>query len=74
VVPPSVSVKDCAILVPIVSLELCTSRISNFIGSDKPSSPVTTLLNCTPCLKDVVGGGMRPRVKTSPVGRGLISM
>jgi hypothetical protein len=38
----------------------------------KPSCLVTTSPNCTPCLKDVVGGGMRPRAKTSPVGRGPI--
>jgi hypothetical protein len=44
------------------------------MGPDKPSSPVTTLANRTPCLKDVVGGGMRSRGKTSPVGRGPISM
>jgi hypothetical protein len=44
------------------------------MGPGKPSSPVTTSLNRTPCLKDVVGGGMRLRSKTSPVDRGLISM
>jgi hypothetical protein len=27
------------------------------MGASKPSSPITTLLNCTSCLKDVVGGG-----------------
>jgi hypothetical protein len=45
-----------------------------FMGPGKTSSPVTTSPNRTPCLKDVVGGGMRPRAKTSPVGRGRISM
>jgi hypothetical protein len=30
-----------------------------FMGPGKPSSPITTLPNHTPCLKDVVGGGMR---------------
>jgi hypothetical protein len=29
------------------------------MGSGKPSSLVTNSLNLTPCLKDVVGGGMR---------------
>jgi hypothetical protein len=53
--------------------ELCTNHISGFYGSDKPSSHVTTSSNRTPCLKDVVGGGMRQRAKTSPIGRGLIS-
>jgi hypothetical protein len=45
-----------------------------FMGPGNPSSHVTTSLNRTPCLKDVVGGGMRPRAKTSPVDRGLILM
>jgi hypothetical protein len=30
--PSSVSVKDCAILVPMVSLELCSDRMSGFYG------------------------------------------
>jgi hypothetical protein len=42
------------------------------MGSSKPSSIVTTSPNHTHCLKDVVGGGMRPRAKTSPVDKGLI--
>jgi hypothetical protein len=54
-----------------LSCVLTTCQI--FMGSDKLSSPVTTSLNHTPCLKDVVGGGMRPRAKTSPVDRGPIS-
>jgi hypothetical protein len=33
-----VSVKDRVVLAPMVSLELCTDRISGFMGSDKPSS------------------------------------
>jgi hypothetical protein len=53
-----VSVKDCVILAPMASLELCTGRMSGFMGPSKPSSPVTPSLNHTPCLKDVVGGGM----------------
>jgi hypothetical protein len=32
-----VSVKDCAILAPMASLELCTERMSGFMGPDKPS-------------------------------------
>jgi hypothetical protein len=44
------------------------------MGPSKASSPVTTSLNRTPYLKDVVGGGMRPSAKTSLVDRGLISM
>jgi hypothetical protein len=33
-----VSVKDHTILVPMTSFELCTDRMSGFMGSDKPSS------------------------------------
>jgi hypothetical protein len=33
-----VSVKDHVILVLMASLELCTDRISGFMGPDKPSS------------------------------------
>jgi hypothetical protein len=33
-----VLVKDRAILAPMVSLELCTNRMSGFMGPDKPSS------------------------------------
>jgi hypothetical protein len=32
-----VSVKDRVVLAPMVSLELCTDRISGFMGPDKPS-------------------------------------
>jgi hypothetical protein len=67
------SVKDYAILALIASLELCTDHMSGFMRLGKPSSPITTSLNRTPCLKDVVGGGMRSRAKTSPVDRGPIS-
>jgi hypothetical protein len=44
------------------------------MGPGKPSSPITTSPNCSPYLKDVVGGGMRLRAKTSPVDRGPILM
>jgi hypothetical protein len=33
-----VSVKDHAILAPMASLELCTDRMSSFMGPDKSSS------------------------------------
>jgi hypothetical protein len=32
------SVKDRAVLASMVSLELCTNRMSDFMGPDKPSS------------------------------------
>jgi hypothetical protein len=70
----SVSINDRVVLASVVSLELCTNDMWDFMGLDKPSSPVTTSPNHTPCLKDVVRGGMRPRAKTSPVDRGPISM
>jgi hypothetical protein len=60
-----VSIKDHTFLAPMSSFELCTDRISSLMGPGKLSSHVTTLPNRTPCIKDVVGGGMRPRAKTS---------
>jgi hypothetical protein len=54
-----------------LSCVLTTCQV--FMGLGKPSSPVTTSPNYTPCLKVVVGGGMRLRAKTSPMGRGPIS-
>jgi hypothetical protein len=69
-----VLVKGRAVLVPMASLVLCTDHISSFMGPSKRSSLVTTLPNHTPCLKDVVGGGMRLRAKTSPMDRGPILM
>jgi hypothetical protein len=32
------SVKDRAVLTPIANLELCSDRMSGFMGLDKPSS------------------------------------
>jgi hypothetical protein len=69
-----VSIKDRVVLALMASLELCTDRASDFMGSDKPSSPLTTSPNYTPYLKDVVGGGMRPRAKTSPMDKRPSSM
>jgi hypothetical protein len=71
--PPSVSVKNHTVLAPMANLELYTDHISGFMGLGKPSSHVTTSPNLTPCLKDVVGGGMRSIAKTSPVDMGPIS-
>jgi hypothetical protein len=63
-----VSVKDHAILAPMASLELCTDRMSGFMGSDKPSSfynyyvePHLPAL----CGAFTFGGRMRPRANTS---------
>jgi hypothetical protein len=54
-----------------LSCVLITCRV--FIGPDKPSSHITTSPNRTPYLKNVVGGGMRLRAKTSPIDMGPIS-
>jgi hypothetical protein len=67
-----VSIKDHAVLAPMASLEFCIDHTLGFTRLDKLSSPVTTSPNGTPYLKDVVGGGMRSRAKTSPMDRGPI--
>jgi hypothetical protein len=64
------SVKDYTILTLMASLELWTNCTSGFMGPGKAGSHVTTSSNRTPCLKDVVGGGMRLRAQTSPMDRG----
>jgi hypothetical protein len=63
-----VSVKDRVILVPMASFELCTNRMSDFIGLISRVAFVTTMSNLTTLLRVVLllfGGRMRPRVKTS---------
>jgi hypothetical protein len=62
-----VSVKDHAILTPMASLELCTDRMSGFMGPDKPSSFCNYYV--IPHLPASCGaftfrGRMRPRAKT----------
>jgi hypothetical protein len=63
-----VSVKDRTILAPMASLELCTDRMSGFMGPDKPSSfcnyyvePHLPAL----CGAFTFGGRMKLRAKTS---------
>jgi hypothetical protein len=46
-----VSVKDRVVLVPMTSLELCTDRMSDFMGPDNPSSFVTIMSNHTSMLR-----------------------
>jgi hypothetical protein len=63
-----VSVKDNAILILMASLELCTDRILNFMGFDKPSSFCNYYVELqlpASCDAFTFGGRMRPRVKTS---------
>jgi hypothetical protein len=63
-----VSVKDCAILAPMASLELCTDHMSGVLGPDKPSSFCNYYVEPyipTLCGAFTFGGRMRPRFKTS---------
>jgi hypothetical protein len=63
-----VPVKDHVILAPMPSLELCTDRMSGFMGPDKPSSFRNYYVEPHfPALCDAFtfGGRMRPRAKTS---------
>jgi hypothetical protein len=56
------------------ALSCVRTTCSVFMRPSKPSCHVTTSPNRIPCLKDVVGRGMRLRAQNSPVGRGPISM
>jgi hypothetical protein len=62
------SVKDHPVLAPMASLELCTDRMSGFMGPDKPNSfcnyYVKPLLPAS-CGAFTFGGRMKPRAKTS---------
>jgi hypothetical protein len=63
-----VSIKDRVILVLMASLELCTDRISGFIGPDKPSSFCNYFVELhlpTSCGAFTFGRRIRPRDKTS---------
>jgi hypothetical protein len=67
------SVKDRVVLAPMASLELCTDRMSGFMGLDKPSSFCNYYVE--PHLPASCGdftfvGRMRPRVKTSSQEQG----
>jgi hypothetical protein len=68
-----VSVKDRAILAPMVSLELCTDCMSGFMGLDKLSSFCNYYVK--PHLPAssgafTFGGRMMPRAKTSSQEQG----
>jgi hypothetical protein len=68
-----VSVKDCAILALMASLELCTDRMSGFMGPDKPSSFCNYYVEphlSASCGAFTFGGRMKPRVKTSSRKKG----
>jgi hypothetical protein len=63
-----VSVKDHTVLALMASLELCTDRMSGFIGPDKPSSFCNYYVEphlLASCGAFTFGGRMMPRAKTS---------
>jgi hypothetical protein len=67
------SVKDHAILAPMASLELCTDRMSSFMGPGKPSSFCNYYVKLhlpASCGVFTFGGRMRPRAKTSSQEQG----
>jgi hypothetical protein len=66
--PSSVSIKDRVVLAPMASLELCTDRMSGFMGPDKPSSFCNYYVEPhlpASCDAFTFGGRMRSRAKTS---------
>jgi hypothetical protein len=68
-----VLVKDHVILALMVSLELCTGRMSGFMGPDKPSSFCNYYVEPhlpASCGAFIFGGRMRPRGKTSSQEQG----
>jgi hypothetical protein len=63
-----VSVKDHTILALMASFELCTDRMSGFMGPGKSSSFCNYLVEPhlpTSCGAFTFEGGMRPMAKTS---------
>jgi hypothetical protein len=69
-----VSVNDRIILAPMTSLELCTDRISSFMGPDKPSrfcNYYVELYLPASCGAFTFGGRMRPGAKTSSQDQGF---
>jgi hypothetical protein len=75
--PSSVSVKEHTVLVPMVSLELCTDRMSDFLyGPISRIDFITTMSNHTSLLVVLLlfRGRIKPRVKTSFREQGPISI
>jgi hypothetical protein len=63
-----VSIKDHTVLALMASFELCTDRMSGFMGPDKPSSFFHYFVEphlLGSCGAFTFGGRMRPRAKTS---------
>jgi hypothetical protein len=68
-----VSIKDRVVLALMASFELCTNRMSGFMGPDKLSSFCNYFVELhlpTSCGAFTFGGRMRPRVKTSSQEQG----
>jgi hypothetical protein len=68
-----VSVKDNVVLAPMTSLELCTDRMSGFMGFDKPSSFYNYYVEPhlpASCGAFTFGGRMRSMAKTSSQEQG----
>jgi hypothetical protein len=72
--PPLVLIKDRTVLAPTMArLELCTDRMSGFMGPDKSSRFCNYYVepHLPPsCGAFTFGGRMRPRVKTSSLEQG----
>jgi hypothetical protein len=71
--PLPVSVKDRAVLAPMTIFELCTDRMSCFMGPGKLSSFCNYYVEPhlpTSCGTFTFGGRMRPRAKTSSQEQG----
>jgi hypothetical protein len=69
-----VSIKDREVLDLMVSFELCTDRMSSFMGPSKPSSFCNYLVEVhlpASCGASTFRGRMRPRTKTSSREQGL---
>jgi hypothetical protein len=67
------SVKDRAVLAPMANLELCTDRMSGFMGLDKLSSFCNYYVEShipALCGAFTFGGRMRPTAKTSSQEQG----
>jgi hypothetical protein len=67
------SVKDCVVLAPMASLEMCTDHMSGFMGPDKPSSfcnHYVKLHLSALCGAFTFGGRIRSRAKTSSLEQG----
>jgi hypothetical protein len=67
------SVKDRIVLALMASLELCTNRMLDFMGPDKPSSFCNYYVELhlpASCVAFTFRGRMRPRAKTSSQEQG----